>query len=84
MKIKVLNIIKRKGKKWEYNGRFYYNGQWIPVLGTVANYKTESQIKRAIIKRIKGQAETYKVEQNIPQEKTLTPNDVFKPTLAQL
>lgn len=84
MKIEALNIIKRKGSRWEYNGRFYYNGKWIPAIGTVGNFQTEAQTKRAIIKRIKSQAETYKAEKNIPQEKTLTPNDVFKTALAQL
>lgn len=78
MKIKVLNIIKRQGKRWEYNGRFYFNRKWIPVIGTVADYQTQAQTKRAIIKRIKSQAETYKASQNIPQEKTLIPNEVFK------
>jgi len=46
MKVKVLNIIKKKGKRWEYNGRFYCNRKWIPVIGTVADYQTEAQIKR--------------------------------------
>lgn len=81
MKIQVLNIIKRKGKRWEYNGRFYYNGKWIPVIGTVADYQTEAQTKKAIIKRIKSQAETHKTEQGLLQEKTLSPNNVFKAKL---
>jgi len=81
MKIEALNILKRKGNKWEYNGRFYCNSKWIPVIGTVGNFQTESQTKKAIIKRIKGQAKTYKAEQDISQEKTLTPNDVFKVSL---
>lgn len=84
MKIECLNTIKRKGNRWEYNGRFYYNGQWIPIIGTVADFQTEAQIKRAIISGIKKKAETYKAEQNIPQEKTLTPNDVFKTSLVQI
>lgn len=78
MKIKVLTTIKRKGNRWEYNGCFYFGGKWIPVLGTINNYKTEAQTKRAIIKRIKSQAEKYKAEQNIPQEKKLTTDTVFK------
>ena len=81
MKIEALNIIKRKGDKWEYNGRFYFNRKWVPIIGTVADFKTESQIKRAIIKRIKIQAETYKAEQSIPQERTLAVNGVFKASL---
>ena len=81
MKIKVLNIIKKKGGKWEYNGGFYFNRKWIPVIGAVPNYKTEAQIKRAIIKRIKTQAETYKSSLQVPQEKILATDTVFKEIL---
>jgi len=81
VKIKVLNIIKRKGRKWEYNGRFYFNHKWIPAIGTVTDYKTESQIKRAIIKNIKVQAEKHKLNLQIPQEKNLAIDTVFKEVL---
>ena len=78
MKIKVLNIIKKKGEKWEYNGRFYFNRKWIPVIGVVADFKTEAQVKRAIIKSIKVQAEKYKVSLQVPQERKLAVDTVFK------
>jgi hypothetical protein len=81
MKVKALNVIKRKNKKWEYNGRFYYNKEWIPVIGTIPEYKTDSQIKRAIIKKIKGQAEKYKADLEIPKEKVLPADTVFKVSL---
>lgn len=81
MKIKALNIIKRKGNRWEYNGRFYFNRKWIPAIGVVADYKTESQIKRAIIKNIKVQAEKYKLNLQVPQEKILALDTVFKEVL---
>ena len=78
MKIEVLNTIKKKGDKWEYNGRFYWSGKWIPVIGSVVDYKTEAQTKKAIIQKIKQQAEKYKNEQDIPQEKILALDNVFK------
>jgi len=82
MKIKVLNIIKRKSeKRWEYNGGFYFNRKWVPVIGTVSDYKTEAQIKRAIIKRIKVQAETHKANLQVPQQRTLATDTVFKDIL---
>ena len=81
MKVKVLNIIKKKGERWEYNGRFYFNRKWIPVIGVVSNYKTEAQIKRAIIKKIKAQAETHKANLQVPQEKMLSADTVFKDIL---
>lgn len=81
MKIKVLNIIKKKGERWEYNGRFYFNRKWVPVIGIVSDYKTEAQMKRAIIKKIKSQAETYKTNLQIPQERNLTLDGVFKDIL---
>jgi hypothetical protein len=84
MKIEALNIIKRKDKKWEYNGRFYFNSKWIPVIGTVGDFPTEAQMKKAIITRIKKQAESYKARQSIPQEKRLSADTVFKPTLETL
>lgn len=84
MKIEALNIIKRQGNKWEYNGRFYYNGKWVPVIGTVADFQTQAQTKRAIIKKIKSQAETYKAQQDIPQEKNLDVDTVFKVSLVAL
>lgn len=81
MKVEALNTIKRKGNRWEYNGRFYFNGEWVPVIGVVGDFQTEAQTKKAIIKRIKSQAETHKAEQNIPQEKTLSTDTVFKTKL---
>ena len=81
MKIKVLNIIKKRGERWEYNGRFYFNRKWIPVIGIVSDYKTEAQIKRAIIKKIKAQAEKYKLSLQVPQERKLALDTVFKEIL---
>ena len=81
MKIKILNIIKKRGERWEYNGRFYFNHRWIPAIGIVADYKTESQVKRAIIKNIKAQAEKYKLKLQIPQERILSSDTVFKEVL---
>jgi len=82
MKIECLNTIKRQSEnKWEYNGRFYFNRKWIPVIGTVADYKTESQIKRAIIRRIKSQADTHKEKQKKDQTKILGVDKIFKDAL---
>jgi len=81
MNIEVLNKIKRSGEKWEYLGRFQFKQQWIPVTGKISDMKTESQIKKAILKRIKSQADTFKAESEIPQEKTLSPDAVFKDIL---
>jgi hypothetical protein len=78
MKIEVLNTIKRKGEKWEYNGKFYFNKKWIPTMGTVSSFKTEAQYKKAIIKQIKLKADKYKAESEIPQEMILAADSVFK------
>lgn len=81
MIIEVLNTIKKKGDKWEFNGRFKYNQQWVTVISIVSDMKTESQIKKAIIKKIRAKAEQYKIEHDQPQEKKLSVDTVFKVVL---
>jgi len=81
MKVEVLNTIKRKGDKWEFSGKFSFNGQWIPITGVVPDAKTESQIKKLIIRKINAKAKTYKEEASIPKEKILTIDNIFKDIL---
>lgn len=81
MKIECLNTIKRKGDKWEFTGKFMFNGNWIPVTGTVNNMNTDSQIKTAIIKRVRAKAENYKRENQIPKNKVLPIDTVFKESI---
>ncbi len=78
MKIEVLNKIKKNGSKWDFSGRFFFNGQWIPVLGSVGETKTESQMKKAITTKIKRKANAYRAEFMVPKERTLSADAVFK------
>ncbi len=78
MTIEVLNTIKRVSRGWEYKAKFKFNGKWIPVIGQVEDSKTEEQIKKRIIEKVKQQAIRYKKQNKLEQTKTLSIDNIFK------
>ena len=77
MTYEILNILNKVGDKWEYTGQIIDGAQKIAVSGTVEDYPTSGQIKKAIVVQMEA---AVAMRQTLPAvtTKVLGTDAVFK------
>lgn len=82
MTYEVLNIIEDINGKWSFAGQIIDGLEKTQVGGTVNAYKTNSQIKNAIIAQMEWEIQKYQGTLIPEKTKALTTDSVFKTKLS--
>lgn len=78
----ILNILRKSGGQWQYTGQLIDGDKRIAVGGSVENYLTDSQIKKAIITEMERVKLDYIASQRPLETKQLSEDANFKKTLS--
>lgn len=77
----ILRLLQPSDDKWIYQGQIIHNDKKISVKGTVLNYPTNSQIKKAIIADVKEKVKKYLLSFEPLKTKTLSSDSIFRDVL---
>jgi len=79
--IKVLTQLEPVSDRWRYKAIITHKNKTKNITGIVDDYKTQSQIKKAIIADAKTQTKKYTDSLVKPKTKVLNEDNIFKNSL---